>query len=299
MVFQVSGCSEVNMLESLKTPALRTALIGLLGTMLTVCGGLGGALMTSAVTVYQVQRQSQKVAITAPEGGKTLNVDTGSIFITRQEAAGLDPNTYYVNLEKAFILPRPQPGWDAMQEMTVKDQLAEENVTCQVLCDQPAYRIRYGQAIYIESDRSTTVNGHLLPDSLLALSEQLHGPAPWKLPYYTQMVMNIYEKSQLERLGLHGMPDVILQVTRFSSGRVNRVVAQENSHFALLQSSGTYSGIRIGGEATTITIDYWDLYAEAGNAYYTVEITYIPKSGESIQVWDDLQLYMNQFRVIQ
>jgi len=36
------------MLEQLKSPAFRTALIGLLGTMLTVCGGLGGALVTSA-----------------------------------------------------------------------------------------------------------------------------------------------------------------------------------------------------------------------------------------------------------
>jgi hypothetical protein len=290
---------EVRMSEQLKSPALRTALIGLLGTMLTVCGGLSGALVTSAVTVYQVQRQNQKVSLTAPQGGQTLKVDTGSIFITRQEAAGLDAEAFYVNLEKSFILPRPQPGWDAMQEMSLQEQLAEENVTCKVLCDQSVYRIRYGEPIAIESDRATTVNGHLLPEEILTLAQQLHGPPPWKQPYYSQMVMDVYDKTQLEPLGLHNLTDVIMQVSRFSAGRINRVVAQENSHFAILQYSSTYSGIRLEGEPATITIDTWLLFAEAENAFYTLEISYTPQSGQPVQVWDDLQLYISQFRVIQ
>jgi hypothetical protein len=287
------------MAEQQKSPAFRTALIGLLGTVLTVCGGLGGALVTSAVTIYQVQRQNQKVALTAPDGGQTLRVDTGTIFITRQEAAGLDPDTYYVNLEQAFILHRPLPGWDAMEEMTVQEQLTEDNVTCQAVCDQPVFRVRYGEPIEVESDRGTTVNGHLIPDELLDLSERLYGPPPWKLPYYNQMVLNIFYKSEVQELGIHTLPDIILLMARFSAGQVNRVVAQEGSHFAIVQRSSTYEGIRVGGESATMTIDNWLLFAEADNAFYTVEIRYTPQSGQPLQVWDDLQMYIDQFRVIQ
>jgi hypothetical protein len=299
MVFLVLGRLEVLMAEQVKSPAFRTALIGLLGTFLTVCGGLSGALVTSAVTVYQVQRQNQKVTLTSPQGGQTLKVDTGSIFINRQEAAGLDPDTYYVNLEKAFILHRPLPGWDAMQEMTVQEQLAEENATCVTNCDQPVYRIRYGEPIEFESDRSTTVNGHPVPDEILTLIEKLHGPPPWKLPYYSQMVLNVYDKSQLQALGIRTLPDMILQIASFSTGQVDRVVAQENSHFAILQLSSTYAGIRLGGVAATITTNHWILFAEADKAFYSVEITYTPQSGQPVQVWDDLQMYIDQFRVIQ
>jgi hypothetical protein len=287
------------MAGQLKNPAFRTALIGLLGTMLTVCGGLTGALVTSAVTIYQVQRENQKVSLTAPGGGQTLKVDTGTIFITRQDAAGLDPGTYYVNLEQAFILHRPLPGWDAVQEMTVREQLSEDNVNCLVLCDQPVFRIRYGEPIEIESDRATTINGHLVPDEILTLVERLYGSPPWKLPYYCQMVLNVYDKKMVQELGIRTLPDMILQIARFSAGRVNRVVAQENSHFVIVQLSSAYAGIRLGGEAAKMTIDNWMLFAETDNAFYTVEITYTPQSGQPIQVWDDLQMYMSQFRVIQ
>jgi hypothetical protein len=48
-----------------------------------------------------------------------------------------------------------------------------------------------------------------------------------------------------------------------------------------------------------MTIDDWLLFAETDTAFYTVEIRYTPQSGQPIQVWDDLQLYIDQFRVIQ
>lgn len=287
------------MAEEHKSIGLTTALIGLVGTILAACGGISGALVTSAVTVFQVQRQNQQVALPASGGGETLNVDTGSIFITRQEAAALDPATYYVNLDQAFVLHRPLPGWDDMEEMTVQDQLAEDNVTCLVVCDQPVFRIRYGEPIEIESDRQTTVNGHLIPEELLKLNEMLYGPPPWKLPYYSQMILNVFEKSEVQALGIHTLPDMILLMTRYSSGRVNRVIAQVDSHFAIVQLSSTYEGIRVGGEPATMTIDNWLLFAEADTAFYTVEIRYTPQSGQPLQVWDDLQLYIDQFRVIQ
>lgn len=287
------------MAEEHKSIGLTTALIGLVGTILAACGGISGALVTSAVTVFQVQRQNQQVALPASGGGETLSVDTGSIFITRQKAAALDPATYYVNLDQAFVLHRPLPGWDDMEEMTVQDQLAEDNVNCLVVCDQPVFRIRYGEPIEIESDRQTTVNGHLIPEELLKLNEMLYGPPPWKVPYYSQMILNVFEKSEVQALGIHTLPDMILLMTRYSSGRVNRVIAQVDSHFAIVQLSSTYEGIRVGGEPATMTIDNWLLFAEADTAFYTVEIRYTPQSGQPLQVWDDLQLYIDQFRVIQ
>lgn len=287
------------MAEEHKSIGLTTALIGLVGTILAACGGISGALVTSAVTVFQVQRQNQQVALPASGGGETLSVDTGSIFITRQKAAALDPATYYVNLDQAFVLHRPLPGWDNMEEMTVQDQLAEDNVTCLVVCDQPVFRIRYGEPIEIESDRQTTVNGHLIPEELLKLNEMLYGPPPWKVPYYSQMILNVFEKSEVQALGIHTLPDMILLMTRYSAGRVNRVIAQVDSHFAIVQLSSTYEGIRVGGEPATMTIDNWLLFAEADTAFYTVEIRYTPQSGQPLQVWDDLQLYIDQFRVIQ
>jgi hypothetical protein len=183
--------------------------------------------------------------------------------------------------------------------MTVQEQLAEDNVTCQSVCDQPVFRIRYGEPIEIESDRGTTVNGHLIPAEMLDLSERLYGPPPWKLPYYNQMVLNIFYKSEVQTLGIRTLPDMILLMARFATGQVNRVVAQEGSHFAIVQRSSIYESIRLDGEAATMTIDNWLLFAEADNAFYTVEIRYSPQSGQPIQVWDDLQMYIDQFRVIQ
>jgi hypothetical protein len=282
-----------------KSSGMRTALIGLIGTLLTACGGISGALITSAVTIYQIQRQNEHVSMPASSGGETLNVDTGSILISRQKAAALDPTTYYVNLERGFVLHRPLSGWDNMQEMTVQEQLSEENITCLVVCDQPVFRIRYGKPIEIESDRNTTINGHLIPEELLNSIEQLYGTPPWKLPYYSEMILNVFDKNEVQKLGIRSLPDTVLMSTRYSSGRINKVIAQANSHFAIVQLSSTYEGIRADGIAATMTIDNWFLLAEADNTYYSIEIRYTPQSGQPIQVWDDLQQYIDQFRVVQ
>jgi hypothetical protein len=113
------------------------------------------------------------------------------------------------------------------------------------------------------------------------------------------MILNVFEKSEVQALGIHNLPDLILLMTRYSSSRVNRVIAQADSHFAIVQLSGTYEGIRVAGESVKMTADTWLLFADADNAFYTVEIRYTPQSGQPLQVWDDLQLYIDQFRVIQ
>jgi hypothetical protein len=285
--------------EQKRSPAIQTAMIGLIGSVLTVVGGLCGATISSIATIYQLERQNQQMAVAAPSGGKSLSIDTGSILISRQEAAALDPTTYYVDIEHGFVLHRPLSGWDALEEMTVAEQLAEENAACQAVCDQPVFRIRYGEPIEIESDRQTLVNGQPIPGDLLDMSEKLYGPPPWKFPYYSQMIVNVFAKDTVQALRIHNLPDMILLNMRYYSGRVNRMISPEGSQFAIVQGSITYDGIRMEDNPTTMTVDNWLLFAEAKNAFYVVEIRYTVQSGQPLLVWDDLQTYMEYFRVIQ
>jgi len=287
------------MTEVKRSPIIQTAIIGLVGAFLTTCGGISGALISGAVTVYQVQRENQQVALSAVGGEEIFKIDTGSIFITRQEASNLDADKYYVDLEKSFVLHRPLSGWDEMEEITVQEQLAEDHVTCLAVCDQAVYRIRYGEPIQVESTRSTTVNGKLIPDDFLDLSEKLYGPPPWKLPFYNQVILNIFEKSEVEALGINSLPDLVLLNTRYSAGKVNQIVAPADSHFIIVQLSSTYADIRVDGQPASMTVDDWFLVSETDQAFYTIEIRYTPMTGQSIQTWDDLQLYIDQFRVIQ
>jgi hypothetical protein len=139
--------------------------------------GLGAALVTSAVTVYQVQRQSQKVSITAPEGGKTLRVDTGGIFVTRQAAVDLDPKTYHMNLDQAFILLRSLPkeffGANDSPGAVGRRSCLLPGDLCSACFPYP-----YVEPVEVNSDRSPTVNGHFIPDEIPASTERLYGTPP-------------------------------------------------------------------------------------------------------------------------
>lgn len=282
-----------------KSGGVKVALIGLIGTILTACSGCFGAVLSAAVTIYSLEREQQRVALSAPGGEQVLRINTGSIFISRQQAATLDPEVYLVDLTHGLVIRRPLPGWNEIEELTVGEQMAELGGQCFSLCDQRVYRIRYGQPIEIQSDPQTRINGQPLTEERLKVLEQLYGPPPWTSPYYSQVTFNIYGRSAAEQVRLHKLPDLVLLLTAFSSMRVNRLIAEEGSNFAVLQTSGTYENIRVAGEPATFTLEDWVLLAEAEDAYYVVEIAYTPQSGQSLQVWDDLQVYMNSFRVIQ
>jgi hypothetical protein len=281
-----------------KPNGMRNAVIGLIGTMLTVCGGLTGALVTNAAAIYQLEVENRKVAMKATGGAETLKVNAGEIFITRQDAATLDPADYYVDLEQGFVLHRPLDGWDDLEEMTVEEQLAESGVTCTAICDQPVYRLRHGEPIQIESDRNSIVNGKPFPENLLSASEQLYGPPPWSVPYYNMLVLNIYGKDQVNDLGITSLADMLLLMTTYSAGRAYEMIVPDGENFAVVQLSSTYDSIRVDGQPDRLTIDDWMFFAETDDLYYMLEIRYTAGSGGSIQVWDDLQYYMDQFRVI-
>lgn len=279
--------------------AMRAALIGLVGTVVTVCGGLGGALLSGAVTIYQVERNRQKVALAAPEGDQALTVDAGSVLISRQQAAALDADRYFVDLDHGIAIRRPLPDWGELEKLTLEEQLAESNARCFGLCDQPVYRVRYGSPIEVQADSQTLVNGKPIPDEWLAALERLYGPPPWTTPYYSQVRVNVYDESTEEQTHVQGLPDLVLLTTHFSPARVNRLIAEENSGFMVAQSSTTYDRILVAGQTTSFTLESWTLFVEGKKAYYTVEISFTAQSGQPLQVWEDLQTYMDSFRAIQ
>lgn len=281
-----------------KSAGVQAALIGLIGAILTSCGGCFGAALSAAVTLYSLEREQQHVALAAPESQQVLSINTGNIFVSRQEAAALDPETYFVDLDRGLAIQRPLPGWNQMEELTLGEQIAEAGGQCLSLCDQRVYRVCYGQPIEIQSDQKTLVNGQPLSEDKLDALERLFGPPPWTAPYYSQVTISVYERPAAEQVRLYKLPDLVLLVTAFSSMRVNRLIAEEGSNFVVLQMSGTYENVRMAGEPATFTLEDWVLLAEAEDAYYAVEIAYTPQSGQSLQVWDDLQTYINSFRIV-
>lgn len=287
------------MKKAKSSTAMQAALIGLIGTVVTVCSGLAGAAISGAVTVYQVERNRQNVALAAPESTQALNINTGGIVISRQQAAALDPERYFADLDHRVAFLRPLPGWSALEELTMEEQLAEDGAQCFGLCDQPVYRIRYGDPVEVQSDPQTMINGKPIPEDWIAALEKVYGPPPWTLSHYSQLVVNVFERSELEEMNVRGLPDVVLMTTHFSAARINRLIAEENSGFAITQSSVTYEPVRLDGEETAFALESWLLFAEGKEAYYVVEIAYAPQSGQSLQVWEDLQTYMDSFRVVQ
>jgi hypothetical protein len=284
-----------------KTQPLRVAIIGLIGTILTVCGGLSGAIISGAVTIYRVERERQLVALPAPASEQELSIDTGEVFISRQEAADLDPGTYFVDLTHGVAIQQPLDGWNPLEELTVAEDLAESSglPVSPPLSEQPVLRIRYGEPMEIEFDRQTQVNGQPMLEQTIEAYEQLYGAEPWTLPYHSQVTINIFDKPVVEELGFVSLSDMFLGLMRFSEAHINRLVANEGSHFIVAQTSVTYDGVRLEGQEMRITMEKWLLVAETEGTYYDLEIVYMPQSGHSLQVWEDLQTYMDSFHVVE
>jgi len=214
-----------------KPQALLAAVIGLVGTLLTVCGGLVGAIVSGGVTIYRVERQMQQVDVGSSQGGQQLTIDTGTIFISRQEAAALDPELYFVDMEEGWAIQRPLPGWGELEQLTVGEQMAEDDIEIppSALADQPVYRMRYGQPLEIQSDAQTLANGEPMPTEMIEALEALYGPPPWNKEYYSQVIVNVFDKSIEEEIGVHNLAGLVMGTTRFLNARVNRLIAEEEA----------------------------------------------------------------------
>lgn len=154
-----------------KSQAVPVAVIGLIGAMLAACGGLGGAVLSAVVTVYQVERQVQRVEIAPPSGDQALTVDTQQIAISYEEAVGLDPGDYHAVPELGFVLAQPREGWTGVEEMTYRDLFVERGTyTGSGWDEQPVSRVRYGEPIQVQYREGTEVNELPVDPEMLRLA---------------------------------------------------------------------------------------------------------------------------------
>lgn len=278
---------------------LRKAIIGLVGTLLTVCGGVTGALLSAGVTIYQVERERQQVALAAPSDEQALTVDTRQIAIDQDAAAGLDPKEYRIDQDVGFVVAQPCAGW--RPENLVYDDLFSDQGSLSPLVlfysavglswnEQPLYRIRYEEPIQVQFQEGSKENGIVVDVEGL---RQLAGTDT--LSNYSQIIVLAVDK---EVAADYTLADIALGWGKSHLGGVNHIVANREGEYILMQATWRLEDVRIDGRETDLAIERWALFAEGPARYYVVELNYVPSPGQSLQVWEDLQAYMDSFRVI-
>jgi hypothetical protein len=277
--------------EEQKPQALQVAVIGLVGTVLTVCGGLTGAAVSGAATICEIERQVQQVALAPPGGAQTLTVDTRQIAISHEEAQGLDAGEYYVTPDPGFVLARPRTGWSQVEVMTYRDLFVERGAwTGSAWDEQPVHRIRYGEPVQVQYHEGTVENG--VPVAVEALRSLLGSDTFQRSNEITVLSID-------KRMAAHyTLASVALEWGMIHRGGVNRIVASEGSEYILMQSSWQLQKVRVDGQDADLSMERWALFAKGPEAYFVVEVNYLPQTGQPMQVWEDLQAYMHSFRVI-
>ncbi len=275
----------------------QVAMIGLAGTMLTVCGGLIGALVGGVTTVYKIQQEAQKLSIAAPQDEQALTVDTRQVSISTAQTVELDPSDYLVVEGQGFVMAQPVAGWELDSEMTYQDLFLERNTNLSPLIlfsiqvktawdQQPVYRLRFSQPVAVQFVEGSTENGQPVDPT------QLENPI---LAFYSQMTILVLEKAQAPDFTL---VDLALGWGRLHRGGVNSIVANPDSQYVFEQVSWELKNVRVEERNTDLALQRWALFAEGNDFYYIVEVQYVPAADQSVQVWDDLQSYLSAFRVI-
>jgi hypothetical protein len=283
--------------------ALKKALLGLIGTLLTVCGGLTGALISAGITVYQVERGAQQVALAAPGGDQALTVDMRQIAIDRDDASRLASDEYLVNTDLGLVIPQPRAGWNEIEETTFHDLIFDKAAATPLvyffgLADtawngQPVYRIRYSQPVEIQYQEGSTEND--VPVDVKTLRNLIGSDI---LAHYSQVTILTLDKQvttdiPLASIALAWGPDPTY------GGGVNRIVAYRESQYILIQATSTLKNVLIDGHETDLSTERWALFAAGPQYYYVVELNYVPAPGQPLQIWEDLQAYLDAFRIIQ
>ena len=148
----------------------QVAIIGLVGTILTVCGSLSGALIGGITTIYKIEREAHQIAIAAPKSDQPLTVDTYKIAISSTEAAKHDPSKYLVFQDLGLIMAQPTKGWKDRGQMTFQDLFLEQGKNLSPLIlfstwiknawdDQPVRQIRYTDPVMVQFFIGSTENG--------------------------------------------------------------------------------------------------------------------------------------------
>jgi hypothetical protein len=274
------------------------AIIGLVGTILTVCGGLSGAVIGGIATIYKIEREAQQIAIAAPQSDRPLSVDTYQISTSSSEAAKLDPSKYLVFQDLGFVMAQPKTGWSDGGQMSYLDLFLEEDTNLSPLIlfytwvketwnAQPVRRIRYTEPVMVQFVQGSTENGISVDPT------QLHNDT---IAFYSQITTLALSKAVVgQDFTLYGLA---LTWGGLHQGGVNELIANPDSQYIFEQVSWELKGVRVDGQPADLTLQRWALFSESSDRFYIVEVQYVPASGQSMQVWDDLQAYMDAFRVI-
>lgn len=272
--------------------SMRPAILGLVGALLTACGGLAGAVVSAAVTVWQVERQAQQVAIAPPGGSRTLDFDMGEIAIPYEEAMRLNPAQNYVAPELGFVLAQPRQGWNQVEEMTYRDLFVERGTWSGSAWDeQPVRRIRYQEPVQVQYLENSEVNGVMVDPEVV---RQVYGTDTFR--FSTEIAIVAVNKQTAA--GYRSLAAAAVEWGAIYRGGINRVVADKDGNYVLMQTSWEARNVRIDGQDGDFTVERWALFAEGPQHYYVVEVVYAPRTGQPVQVWEDLQAYIQSFRVI-
>lgn len=285
--------------EKQKTSS-RVAIIGLIGTLLTACGGVAGALIGGLTTIYQSRLEAQKIAIAAPQSSQPLTVNTRQVAISSSDTAKLDPADYLVLQELGFVISQPHQGWEISQNNQQYEDLFFEqatNLSPLILFstwvdttwdNQPVRQLRYTEPVTVQFIEGSTENG--IPVDLEDLTHET-------VSFYSQMTILALDKDTAqEHFTLYGLA---LAWGGLHRGGVNAIVANPDSQYVFEQVSWELNNVRVNGMLTDISLERWGLFAEGADRYYIIEVQYVPAAGQSVQVWDDLQAYLDAFRVIE
>jgi hypothetical protein len=284
--------TQIRLAKMQTTATMRAAVLGIVGAVLTVCGGLAGAAISVALTIYQVERGRDTVAISAPGGDQPLTVDVREIGISYQEAMGLDAGAYFVAPELGFVLAQPRQGWGSVEETTYGDLFLERGAYSGSTWDQqPIRRIRYGEAIEVQCGDGSLVNGVALDCETL---RQAYDTDAFR--YANEIAILSLDKEAAAGYTLAG---VALEWGITQRGGLNRIIASEGADSVVMQASWHLEDVIVDGRQGDLGMERWALVADGPLRYYVIEVTYFALPGQSVQVWEDLQAYMRSFRVIQ
>jgi len=285
--------------EEKQSDTLRKATIALIGALLTVCGGLFGALLSAGVTIYQVEREMGQIALAAPGGDQALTIDTRQITIDAKAAQELS-GSHIVSEDEGFVLANPRAGWGEIEELTYQDLFLEEGSLSPLVLfypqvgetwnEQPLWRVRYSDPITVQFLESSVENG--IPIDV----EALRGVAGTDtFPYHSQIIVLALDK---EAAADQTLSHIAITWGGVHAGGVNRIIASEESEHILMQATWLLEHVAVGGREMDLSLQRWALFAEGSDNYYIVELNYTPPANQFLQVWEDLQAYIDSFRVI-
>ena len=279
-------------------PSTRIALIGLIGTILTACGGLAGALIGGAATIYKAEQDTQKLAIAAPLGDQPLTVDTRQIAISSSQIAKLDPVKNLIYPDLGFVTAQPPDDWNQSGQVSYADLFQEHDTDLSPLIfffrqiqdtwdDQPVRQFRYAEPLMVQFVEGSTENGLSVDPTQLETDT---------IAFYSQVTILALDKALAQPT--FTLYELALNWGSVHEGGVNSIIANPDSQYVFEQVSWEMNGVRINNQLDDLTLQRWALFAEGADRYYIVELQYVPITGQSTQVWDDLQAYLNAFRII-